>query len=320
MKESIVQSLIEAMIKQKVFISTRTFYNFLYEIVVPVNNKISEGESQVEVGDMLPNLMYGHPDRSPLLAALNEVDPLKTRLEDTDRLVSDFILSSATSSFIEEKLGETSTVGAWKQVHQMAGRGLQTEYSRLLIRHHELLNKQDYDVTYKEYVNYLYSFYMGNEDEVGELFQLLEKVVYAWKGSPKHKFIFMDSPNKNFRLAVEINIDYAVDEQTFASCSDKEEVNRFTPSIRIGLSQNGQEFLFELDYQLYLLLKKVRDGYRPNRQDIQDALQFSEFHDKILKSADKTKNVLLVHKADGAILEVKKPRFSKAKFEVEKVN
>ncbi len=91
-KESIVQSLIEAMIKQKVFISTRTFYNFLYEIIVPVNNKISDRRIPSKVEDMLPNLIYGHPDRSPLLAALNEVDPLKTRLENTDRLVSDFIL------------------------------------------------------------------------------------------------------------------------------------------------------------------------------------------------------------------------------------
>ncbi|MEH7484882.1 DNA phosphorothioation-dependent restriction protein DptF, partial [Neobacillus drentensis] len=33
-KESIVQSLIEVMIKKKVFISTRAFYNFLFEIIV----------------------------------------------------------------------------------------------------------------------------------------------------------------------------------------------------------------------------------------------------------------------------------------------
>jgi DNA phosphorothioation-dependent restriction protein DptF len=319
-KESIVQSLIEAMIKQKVFISTRTFYNFLYEIVVPVNNKIGDIESSIEVEDMLPNLMYGHPDRSPLLAALNEVDPLKTRLESTDRLISDFMLSSNASSFVAEKLGETSKFGAWKEVHLMAVKEQQTEYSRLLIRHFELLKKQDYNDAYSEYVEYLYAFYRGNEDEIGELFELLEKVIYAWKGSPKDKFIFMDSPNKNFRMAVEIAIDPVVDEQTFASATEKDEVDRFSTSIRIGFSQKGEKFLFELDYQLYLLLRRVGGGYRPNRQDIQDALQFSEFHDKILKSADKTRNILLVHKADGVILEVKKPKFSKAKFEVEKVN
>ena len=54
LKESIVQSLIEAMIKQKVFISTRTFYNFLYEIVVPVNNKISDAESISRSGRYAP--------------------------------------------------------------------------------------------------------------------------------------------------------------------------------------------------------------------------------------------------------------------------
>lgn len=320
-KESIVQSLIETMIKQKIFISTRAFYNFLFEIIVPVSNEIKDGDSlQMKVVDMLPNLMYGHPDRSPLLTALSEVDPLKTRLEKTDRIVSDFILSSDPSSFVHGKLGETSKIGAWKQVHLMKEYGLQTEYSRLLIRHHELLYKEDYDETYKEFVSYLHAYYKGGENEIGELFGLIEEVIYAWKGSPKDKFVFMDSPNKKFRMAIEINIDPVVDEQIFASAMDADEVNRFSPSIRMGFSQNNEEFLFELDYQLYSLLKKIGSGYRPNRQDIQDALQFSEFHDKVLQSTDKTKNVLLVHKEDGAVLEVKKPRFSKAKFEVEKVN
>ncbi|SES25508.1 DNA phosphorothioation-dependent restriction protein DptF [Psychrobacillus sp. OK032] len=319
-KDSIIQSLIEAIIKQKVFISTRTFYNFLYEIIVPVHNQINLEVTTVNVEDMLPNLIYGHPDRSPLLAALNEVDPLRTRLEAADRLVTDFILSSDPALFVTENLGEDSQLGAWKEVNKSIERGQQIEYSRLLIRHHELINKKGYDETYMEFISYLYSFYKGDEEEIGKLFYLLEKVIYAWKGSPKDGFIFMDSPNKDFRMAIQIDIEPIVDEQTFGSAADKDEIDQFSSIIRIGFSQNGGEYLFELDYQLYLLLKKVGGGYRPNRQDIQNGLQFSEFHDKILKSADKTKHVLLVHKTDGAILEVKKPKFSKAKFEVEKVN
>jgi len=319
-KESIVQSLIEAMIKQKVFISTRTFYNFLYEIIVPVHNKINGNVFSIDVEDMLPNLLYGHPDRSILLAALSEVDPLKTRLEATDRLISEFILSSNTTSFIKEKLGDSSHVGAWKKVNHSTEKGQQIEFSRLLIRHHELLNKKNYDETYTEYIDFLYSFYKGDEEEIGKLFDLLERVIYAWKGSPRDKFIFTDTADKNFRMAVQVKLEPIVDEQTFGSAYDKDEINRFSPIIRIGFSQNGEEFLFELDYQLYSLLKKVGGGYRPNRQDMQNGLQFSEFHEKLLKSADKTKHVLLVHKANGAILEVKRPKFSKAKFEVEKVN
>ncbi|MGQ0440457.1 hypothetical protein ACT4UT_28010, partial [Bacillus sp. B-TM1] len=42
-------------------------------------------DSAIPVNDMLPNLMFGHPDRSSLLTTLNEIDPLKRRLEVTDR-------------------------------------------------------------------------------------------------------------------------------------------------------------------------------------------------------------------------------------------
>lgn len=319
-KESIVQSLIEAMIKQKVFVSTRTFYNFLYEIIVPVNNKASQSKLNVDVDEMLPNLMFGHPDRSPLLAALDAVDPLKKRLETTDRLVSEFILSTTPSSCVLGVLSEDTLIGAWKNVNQMVEKEQQIQYSQLLVRHHALLHKRQYDETYREYVGFLYSFYTGDESEIGNLFHLVERVIFEWKGSPRDKFIFMDSPNKNFRVAVEITIEPEVDEQTFGISSHHREVDRFSPSIKIGFNQRGESYLFELDFQLYSLLKKVRDGYRPNRQDMQDALQFSEFHDRLIKSADKTRHVLLVRKLDGATLEVKKPRFSKAKFEVEKVN
>ena len=318
-KESIVQSLIEVMVKKKVFISTRSFYNFLYEIIVPVHNPLLKDDASINVNDMLPNLIYGHPDRSPLLASLNEIDPLRRRLETTDQLVSQFLLKTEPFDFVVEELGEHMAIGAWKQVNAMHEKKNQIDYSRLLIRQHALLFRKNYDEVYQEYVQFLFSFYHGDEDEIGRLFELIEKVVYAWKGSPKDRFIFVDSPNKTFRLAVEINLQPEVDEQVFGSSEGQEEVEQFTPSIRIGFSQKGEIFLFELDNKLYALLKQISNGYRPNRQDIQDALQFSEFHDRIIKSANKKTNVLLVHRHDGTILEVKKPRFSKSKYEVGKV-
>lgn len=318
-KESIVQSLIEVMVKKKVFISTRAFYNFLYEIIVPIHNPLIEDDSLMGVNDMLPSLMYGHPDRSRLLAALNEIDPLKRRLESTDQLVGNFLLKTVPLDYVKEELGEKTSIGAWKQVNSMHKQNKQIEYSRLFVRQHALLVRKDYEQEYREFIQFLYSFYKGEEDEIGRLFELIEKVVYTWKGSPKDRFVFVDSPNKTFRLAVEIDIEPEVDEQVFGSSEGKEEVERFTPSIRIGFSQKGKSFLFELDYKLYALLKQINEGYRPNRQDRQDALQFSEFHDQMVKSADKKTNVLLVHRQDGTMLEVKKPRFSKSKYEVGKV-
>src|SRR5699024_3820403 len=107
-QESIVQSLIESIIKQKIFISTRAFYNFVYEIIVPVSLETESLGTTFNIKDMLPNLMYSHPDRSQLLEALHQNDPLKTRSKEIDQLNTDFILASSPKKFIQDKLGETS--------------------------------------------------------------------------------------------------------------------------------------------------------------------------------------------------------------------
>jgi len=96
-------------------------------------------------------------------------------------------------------------------------------------------------------------------------------------------------------------------------------VYRFNPYLKVGFKQNSERYFFELDFSLFSLLKKIRKGYRPNKQDIQNALQFNELHEKIIKSAEKNNKILLLHKKTNAMYEVSKPRFSTAKFEMKKV-
>src|SRR5699024_11453425 len=92
---------------------------------------------------------------------------------------------------------------------------------------------------------------------------LIEDVIFKWNGSPKTNYIYMNPVTDKFRLGVEIDIEPEVDDNIFGSVNE-EEISRFTPSINIGFSQNSQKFLFELDYQLFVLLKKISKGYRPN--------------------------------------------------------
>lgn len=318
-QKSIVQSLIESIVKQKIFISTRTFYNFLYEIIVPVSLDLGSLETEFHVKDMLPNLMYAHPERSNLLEALHQIDPIKVRTKKIDRFNSDFVLSVSPQQFVCDNLGEEALVGAWRNIEKRFDTE-QKEYIRLLIRHNELMQKKSTDESYREFIWYLYSYYRGDGGELGELFDLVRDVIFKWKGSPKRDYIYINSLTDTFRLAVEIQIEREIDTATFGS-ANMEEVSRFTPSIRLGFSQQEQIFLFELDYQLYILLKQISKGYRPSWQELQDALQFSELHDQLIESVDKTKEILIVHGEDKGMLKVKQQsRFEKTKFFVEKVH
>ena len=317
-KESIVQILIEAMVKEKIFISTRAFYNFIYEIIVPVT-EITQSQSNFDlIQNSLPNLLFAHPDRSQLLKALSELDPLKNRSSEKDEMITEFLLSQDKQGFINNKFADEDQ-NSW--IPNIAGIGKENylEITKLLIRQTSLLSDYESNESYRDFINYLYAYYTGDGDKIGVLFDMLKDVVFSWNGSPMDGYIFTGSTNKEFNIAVPVQLEEDVDETIFSSMEGKASIDRFTPYLKVGFRQNNERYFFELDFALFSLLKKIRKGYRPNKQDIQNALQFNELHEKIIKSAEKNNKILLLHKKTNAMYEISKPRFSQAKFEMKKV-
>lgn len=317
-KGSIAQILIEAMIKEKIFISTRTFYNFIYEIIVPVN-EVTQSRSNFDlIQNSLPNLLFAHPDRSQLLKALSELDPLKNRSSEKDEMITEFLLSQDKQGFINNKFaGENQN--SW--IPNIAGISKENflEITKLLIRQTSLLSEYESNESYREFIDFLYAYYKGDGDKIGVLFDMLKDVVFSWNGSPMDGYIFTGSTNKEFDIAVPVHLEEDVDETIFSSMEGKASIDRFNPYLKVGFRQNNERYFFELDFALFSLLKKIRRGYRPNKQDIQNALQFNELHEKIIKSAEKNNKILLLHKKTNAMYEISKPRFSQAKFEMKKV-
>ncbi|MET3196033.1 DNA phosphorothioation-dependent restriction protein DptF [Bacillus sp. OAE603] len=316
-KQAIVTTLIKSMVQQKIIVSTRSFYNLLYDIIVPV---IEENKLVNKINYMLPNLLFGHPDRSHLLEAIHKLDPIKYRSNINDQLVSEFMLSIDLSQKVKQVIEKTKDLEIWSFISPNIKNDEFIAFSKLLVRQYSLLFETTENQSYLEFINYLFHYYHGNEDEIGSLFELISDVLFKWKGSPKQDYIFIDSPNKLFRTAYPLQIEPAVDEQRFGSFNGSTEISKFIPSIAIGFEQNGKNHLFELDYSLYDLLKKIQKGYRPNRKDILNAIQFSEFYESLIRNTDKTKNMLIVSTKDGMILELKKPKFSTSKYEVKQVH
>lgn len=316
-RHAIISTLVKAIVQQKVIVSTRSFYNFLYDIIVPV--KEDNATLVNTINYLLPNLLFGHPDRSQLLESIHKLDPVKYRSYSSDQLISEFMLSINLSQKVKTLIEKTKDLEVWSYLNSKIKHDEFIAFSRLLIRQNFLLNQYQENLSYHQYINYLFHYYKGNEDEIGTLFELIYDVLFKWKGSPKEGYIFIDSPNKLFRIAYPLQVEPAVDQERFGSFNSSLEINKFIPSIGIGFEQNGKVHLFELDYSLYDLLIKMQKGYRPNRKDILNAIQFSEFYESLIRNADKTKNMLLVSTNDGTILELKKPKFSSAKYEVKQV-
>lgn len=314
-RESVVNVIIQAMVKEKLIISTRAFYNFIFDILVPSDLNLDRERPEAA----LPNLIFGHPDRSNILSSLHQNDPISFRIPYFDELITKYVLSQHPQEIAKNELKEIGDVYRFIH-HSPENESKLNTLGAFLVRSYSLLNPKEVDQSYMNFLQYVKAYYLGDGENIESLFELIRSVIYLWKGSPRENYLFIDSTNNEYRVAYPFQAEEIVDQRLFDSAETKDDAfYRFSPFIRIGFDVNGKEILFDLDYKLYNLLVKIQHGYRPNRNDLRDAVQFIDFYDELIRYTDKSKSILLVSTHDGSMVELSKPKFSKSKFEVRKV-
>ncbi len=103
-QESVIQLIIESIIKHKNIVSVRSLLDFVYSILVPIEfeklvdkSKLSKLNAQLYNGEtfwklLLPNALFEHKGRNSLFDSLYKLDPLNDRVEAID----DFIVEINT--------------------------------------------------------------------------------------------------------------------------------------------------------------------------------------------------------------------------------
>ncbi|WP_214827801.1 DNA phosphorothioation-dependent restriction protein DptF [Exiguobacterium algae] len=314
-RDSVANVIIQTMVKEKLIISTRAFYNFIFDILVPSDLNFDRERPHAA----LPNLIFGHPDRSNILNALHRIDPISFRIPYFDELITKYVLAQNPQEIAKNELKEIGDVYSFIH-HSTESESTINTLGSFLVRSYSLLNPQEVDQSYVDFLQYLKAYYLGDGENIESLFELVRNVIYLWRGSPRENYLFIDSTNNEYRVAYPFQAEEIVDQRLFESAEIKDSAfYRFNPFIRIGFEVSGKEILFDLDYKLYNLLVKIRKGYRPNRNDLRDAVQFIDFYDELIRYTDKSKSILLVSTHDGSMVELSKPKFSKSKFEIRKV-
>ncbi len=309
---ALVQVLIEAMVKKKLFLSTRALYNLLYDILVPLDNN-----NKVEPEQLLPYLLFERPDRSDLLHALNELDPIKRRDERFDERLSEYVITTEPVSVINRYLStDESYLKLWESKDHMDER-----YLKLFLRHYYLLNHDTLNDRYQQFLKYLYHYYIGEGGIIGEFFDYLDRAIERWIGSPIEGYLYIEPISKNeYSVAVPFTGEQDIGEQ-FGQASGEESLRRFMPELTVGYSIKDAPILISLDYTLFELVIHVAEGHKPGKQDYNEAIQFMEFYKDLIRHSDQTKDLIIVHRETSQVMRIKKPRFARGgkTYEVETV-
>lgn len=313
-QQQIIQYLVYGIFKDKLFISTRTYNEFIFSLIVPVEQEQDEQRTAIDLANTLPNLMFAHPKRSTTLATMSNNDPLKEKSAAKDEFITNVLLSLDVYGYFQEKFGDMITVFE-KPIKKAILEKKFVELAQFGIRLQKLMS-DEVSTLFNSYVSYLYSYLTGDEETMGELFEQLEQIVFKWRGSPEDNFIYLNNDlNREFRTAIPVSLEPAVNEDFYGQMQG-ETLTRFVPTMKLGFD----EYFIDLDYRLYEILSSVRQGHRLNNLEVSHAMQFEEFYNAITKKSQLSDNrLMIVNTSNREKMVISKPKFSKSKYEVKKV-
>ena len=80
--------------------------------------------------------------------------------------------------------------------------------------------------------------------------------------------------------------------------NESQELLKFNPSLIIGYKNEDKNtsYKIDIDFNLYELLMRIKDGYRPNKNDKYNYINFVEFVNKIQKLGSQNKEVYIEDK------------------------
>ncbi|MBO3284810.1 DNA phosphorothioation-dependent restriction protein DptF [Paenibacillus sp. FSL M8-0228] len=319
-QKSILELVIEIIIKYKLVISARTYLNFIVDIIMPDHPVSIVKMDEYDVLDnMTPNLLFNREDRSVLLKWFHKISPLnRIRSKEIDELIvalhSLHNKQEVIKEYIRDDVANHWFLKFWEGNEQVDHHAFNKISDAIILTAH-LQNKDFYDTTrdqdYKLYTHRLYGFNAKDMDSIREIYNETKSVIYQWKGTPKEEYIYISPVHEKYRLAQRMKLSPNIKHIKMQS---GEKLEIFKDRINIAFEIGGSVHHLEIDYTLFHLFRRVLDGYRPNRQDEEEMVHFIEFIEKLMRSGEKKDQLLIHYITDNKIFYLSKDEFSGYSF------
>lgn len=293
-KRGIISVITETIVKDKIILSTRDLLNFFYDICVfPEFSTKFMAKSKNSFADFLrytiPNMLYGHEDVSMLLQHINSYDYLCHRSEDFDNLITRFNNADTVSDMFEEYLDDSSCKEYMLQNKNeydgiASKRDDVFKYLCRLIRLSGKVGMGQIDADFDEFIGFVYSAARNDVRSLKSIYLMVKECIYAWNGSTDTSHIISATSNVDYMISTSIDIE--PDVNNTQQPDDATVIEKFSPNITLFFKQKGTQQCasISIDFDLYKMLKKVANGYRPSAQDNNHFAGFVSFVKKLVYS------------------------------------
>ena len=323
-KEKLIDVLIECVVKDKLIVSTRSLLNFIYDFIVntELDNKNNE-ELKVYIDKIsceqfikciFVSNLFEHRELSQILNSLNKIDPINSISEDLDNIiiklnitediagVFNSYLNIDGNNYLESLMSKNDVIEDEKMKLKT-----KTEQNYLIdslinmfIRLNIFIPRENLnlnDKIYLEYMKNLYYWNIGDIDNIENLYSDVKVAIYNWNGEALDGRINISVGKNQMRYKISQKLNLEADLSNI-KVNESEELLKFNPSLIIGYESedNGINYKIDIDFNLYELLMRIKNGYRPNKNDKYNYINFVEFINKIQKLGSQNKEIYIEDK------------------------
>ncbi|WP_461615233.1 DNA phosphorothioation-dependent restriction protein DptF [Clostridium sp. Marseille-QA1073] len=313
-QKSIVDLLVQCIIKKKIIISTRALLNFMYELIVPrsyidVNSPIFKKDiykiNNLEyVRSLMPNIIFNSKELSFIFDALNSVDPLNVRNQDIDDFIIQFNNSKDILSYFKNYIDYPN--GYIDKINKIdfeetEDKNIRFELLKLFIRSYYICGKGEIfslkDCVYENYMKGLYFWNKGDKQRLKSLYDNVKNGIIKWNGEAEKDQINIFMGKNQIKYKISEDLQLKVDTSNLPK-NDEIDIKKFITTLKLKYKSEKFEKAYEIDidFSLYKLLMQVVNGYRPNKKDKNQFIKFVEFINKLEEIGSQNEKLIFTEK------------------------
>ncbi|WP_163100309.1 DNA phosphorothioation-dependent restriction protein DptF [Peribacillus alkalitolerans] len=301
-QKQIIQLIIKTIMKDKVILSSRALLNFIYDILVPVDSSDVNTSDFIDMlPSLLPNLLFEGIEKSHFLKMMSNHDPIHHRAKELDEKLISLHNSGSYYVFFRDVIFDSSAqewINGLETIEDIAylDKDTKRELSELFIRSTYLyeshLQACFQDIVYANYMKFLYAYNTNKKPMLQNLYYEIEKSIYLWKGSPSSGYLFIDDESNAIRIAEPLQL------RKVPLTIENEKIDfveRFTPTLYLGFKCEPDQTVHEveIDLPLYDMVTRVLNGYKLNKKDREDSIQFIDFIERLLPYGKQQEEILI---------------------------
>lgn len=313
-QDAIVDLLVQAVVKNKIIISTRALLNFFYELIIPrsyidVNSptfksKITKLNNKDYVKSLIPNILFEHKELSPIFEALSTVDPLNIRNEKVDDFIIEFNNSNNIAIYFDEYIDfPEGYISKVKDIDfaETEDKKIRFELLKLFIRSYSICGKANLfslrDEVYDDYINALFNWNKGDKAKLKNVYTNIKNGIIKWNGEADKNYMNIFIGRNQIKYKVSEEIELKADTSNLPK-NDDNDLKKFIGNLKVRYKSEKEDGSYEIDvdYALYKLLVQVNNGYRPNKKDKNRFIKFIEFINKLETAGSQNEELVFTEK------------------------